>query len=119
MKKRRRVKKKGGRKKGKKKADILEKAKHPTCQLIHVYISLSLRREVSISPRDFGVWSRISIKRNCHYDGKYRETTEGSLIRERPIWKRGQDLGASGGTKTWTNREFIASPSWNLRTIEP
>lgn len=114
MTKRRRVKKKGGRKK-EKKTDILEKAKHPTCQLIHVYISLSLRRKVSISPRDFGIWSRIFIKRNCHYDGKYRETTERSLIRERPIWKRGQDLGARKPGPT----EFIASPPWNLRTIEP
>jgi len=114
MKKRRRVKKKG-RKKEKKDRYSRESEVSNMSVNTRIYISLSLRREISISPRDFGVWSRIFIKRNCHYDGKHRETTKRSLIRERPIWKRGQDLGARKPGPT----EFIASPPWNLRTIEP
>lgn len=71
-------------------------------QLIHRCISLSLRREMSINSREF---REIFIEKNCYYDGKYREDREKSDA-ERTGLEEGQDLGASGDTKTRTNRIY-------------
>lgn len=66
------------------------------CQLKHIYISLSLRRQVSIGSRDFRVRCRIFIEKNRYYDENRTEKIERSLIREGPRYG-----GESGPRGQW------------------
>lgn len=56
----------------------------------------------------FALWSRIFIERNRYYDGNYKEDRE-KLDAKRTSMEKDQDLGASGGTKTRTNRIYRES----------
>lgn len=85
----------------------------------YTYISLSLRRQVSISPRQ--LFGAESLLRKIVTMTVTTDKTERDLTRKGLVWRR---VRTSGLVEAWKPgpTEFIASPPWtrtNDRTMNP